>query len=283
MICAMSPGDRSPSRFRWACSPRRTPTEPVEYVTSHREATAVSSTPKKGPRTMKPWHGVLVATATPYDDQLQHRPRRLRRAHRLARGERLRRASTPNGSLGEYQVLTDDERAAVVRDRGRGRARRRSASCPASPRTARAEARALGRAGRRGRVPRRSCCCRRTPTAPTTRRSSPHYAEVAEVGLPIVAYNNPIDTKVDLTPGAAAPSCTSEGHIVGGQGVHRRRAPRLPRSPSSRPELDLLIGADDVLLELALAGAHGLDRRLPERLPGGLRRALRRRCRRPAT
>ena len=27
-----------------------------------------------------------------------------------------------------------------------------------------------------------------------------HYARVDEVGLPIMAYNNPFDTKVDLTP-----------------------------------------------------------------------------------
>ncbi|GAA2910827.1 hypothetical protein GCM10011428_26630 [Streptomyces violaceus] len=27
-----------------------------------------------------------------------------------------------------------------------------------------------------------------------------HYAEVAKAGLPVVAYNNPIDTKVDLVP-----------------------------------------------------------------------------------
>ena len=27
-----------------------------------------------------------------------------------------------------------------------------------------------------------------------------HYRRVDEVGLPIMAYNNPIDTKVDLTP-----------------------------------------------------------------------------------
>ncbi len=31
-----------------------------------------------------------------------------------------------------------------------------------------------------------------------------HYAEVARAGLPIVAYNNPIDTKVDLTPALLA-------------------------------------------------------------------------------
>ena len=38
---------------------------------------------------------------------------------------------TPNGSLGEYETLTDAERAAVMRDRGhRGGRRLGSRSCP---------------------------------------------------------------------------------------------------------------------------------------------------------
>ena len=31
-----------------------------------------------------------------------------------------------------------------------------------------------------------------------------HYAEVARAGVPVVAYNNPLDTKVDLTPALLA-------------------------------------------------------------------------------
>ena len=31
-----------------------------------------------------------------------------------------------------------------------------------------------------------------------------HYREVARVGLPVVAYNNPYDTRVDLTPALLA-------------------------------------------------------------------------------
>ncbi|KOG17306.1 dihydrodipicolinate synthase family protein, partial [Streptomyces viridochromogenes] len=40
-----------------------------------------------------------------------------------------------------------------------------------------------------------------------------HYAEVAAAGLPVVAYNNPIDTKVDLTPALLA-SLYADGSIV---------------------------------------------------------------------
>src|ERR1044072_2245345 len=92
-----------------------------------------------------------------------------------------------------------------------------------------------------------------------------HYEEVAKAGLPVVAYNNPIDTKVDLVPELLA-KLHGEGFI---QGVKEfsgdvRRAYQLAELA---PELDLLIGADDVLLELALAGAKGWVAGYPNALP----------------
>ena len=63
---------------------------------------------------IRPWHGVLVATALP----AARRPlRRLRRATpSTAPGwsTTAATASCPNGSLGEYQTLTAEERARVV-------------------------------------------------------------------------------------------------------------------------------------------------------------------------
>jgi 4-hydroxy-tetrahydrodipicolinate synthase len=92
-----------------------------------------------------------------------------------------------------------------------------------------------------------------------------HYADVAEAGLPIVAYNNPIDTKVDLTPELLA-KLHAEGLI---QAVKEfsgdvRRAYRIAELA---PDLDLLVGADDVLLELAIAGAKGWIAGCPNALP----------------
>src|SRR5919198_6359456 len=60
------------------------------------------------------WHGVLVATALPYTTELNVD------LDRYAEHVRWLAANgchgvVPNGSLGEYQVLTPDERAAVVR------------------------------------------------------------------------------------------------------------------------------------------------------------------------
>src|SRR5581483_11890041 len=92
-----------------------------------------------------------------------------------------------------------------------------------------------------------------------------HYAAVAEVGLPIIAYNNPHDTKVDLTPELLA-ALHADGSIraVKEFSGDPRRAYRIAELA---PELDLLIGADDVLLELAVAGAKGWVAGYPNALP----------------
>jgi 4-hydroxy-tetrahydrodipicolinate synthase len=92
-----------------------------------------------------------------------------------------------------------------------------------------------------------------------------HYRTVAEVGLPIVAYNNPIDTKVDLTPELLA-ELYAQGSIVAVKEFSGdvRRGYRIAELA---PELDLLVGADDVLLELMLAGAKGWIAGYPNAFP----------------
>src|SRR5206468_6810542 len=92
-----------------------------------------------------------------------------------------------------------------------------------------------------------------------------HYAEVAKAGLPIVAYNNPHDTKVDLTPALLA-RLHGAGHIVAVKEFSGdvRRAYEIGELA---PGLDLLVGADDVLLELLAAGAVGWIAGFPNSLP----------------
>jgi 4-hydroxy-tetrahydrodipicolinate synthase len=92
-----------------------------------------------------------------------------------------------------------------------------------------------------------------------------HFAEVAKAGLPVVAYNNPHDTRVDLTPELLA-ALHQDGSIVAVKEFSGdvRRAYQIAESA---PGLDLLIGADDVLLELALAGAVGWIAGFPNALP----------------
>lgn len=208
-----------------------------------------------------PWHGVLVATALPLREDLSvdYDAYAAHCAWLVAEGCD---GVVPNGSLGEYQTLTPGERSQVVRtavdaigaDRvipgvaayGAAEARRwtedaADAGCPAVlllPPNA-------YRAG-----------------VPAVRA---HYAEVARAGVPIVAYNNPIDTKVDLVPELLA-GLYHDGHIVAVKEFSGdvRRAYQLAELA---PGLDLLIGADDVLLELAVAGAKGWVAGYPNALP----------------
>jgi 4-hydroxy-tetrahydrodipicolinate synthase len=170
---------------------------------------------------------------------------------------------TPNGSLGEYQVLTDAERAAVVH-----------AAIAAAPdgfrvipgvaaygaREARSWAEQAAEAGADGVLLLPPNAYRADERAVLA-----HYAEVARAGLPIVAYNNPIDTKVDLVPELLA-ELHAEGHIVAVKEFSGdvRRGWRLRELA---PELDLLVGADDVLLELMLSGAKGWIAGYPNALP----------------
>src|SRR4029450_3826767 len=92
-----------------------------------------------------------------------------------------------------------------------------------------------------------------------------HYREVAKVGLPVVAYNNPIDTKVDLTP-AVLPRLHGEGLIVAVKEFTGdvRRAYEIAELA---PGLDVICGSDDVVLELAVAGAPGWIAGIPNALP----------------
>ncbi|MEV5482905.1 MULTISPECIES: dihydrodipicolinate synthase family protein [Streptomyces] len=219
----------------------------------------------------RPWHGIMVATTLPFRDDLSvdHDAYAAQVARLLAAGCD---GVVPNGSLGEYQTLTDDERAQVVRTAvaaaGAGDRVMPGVSAYDSAAACRwAEQAAEAGAGSVLLLP------------PNAFRADPaavraHFAEVAAVGLPVVAYNNPFDTKVDLTPGLLA-DLHADGSIVAVKEFSGdvRRAYEIAEVA---PELDLLIGADDVLLELALAGAVGWIAGYPNALPeacGSLYRA----------
>ncbi|MEU8518711.1 dihydrodipicolinate synthase family protein [Streptomyces sp. NBC_01216] len=169
----------------------------------------------------------------------------------------------PNGSLGEYQTLTAEERARVVRTAveaaGDG-ARVMPGVAAYGSAESRRWAEQAAEAG----------CGSVLLLPPNAYRAGPaavraHYAEVAAAGLPVVAYNNPYDTKVDLTPDLLAELHTA-GHIVAVKEFSGdvRRAYEIGELA---PDLDLLIGADDVLLELAVAGAVGWVAGYPNAFP----------------
>ncbi|MFJ8661947.1 dihydrodipicolinate synthase family protein [Streptomyces sp. NPDC093795] len=209
-----------------------------------------------------PWHGIMVATALPLreDGSVDHGAYARHVAWLISQGCD---GVVPNGSLGEYQTLTDAERAHVVRTAveaaGDGDRVMPGVSAYGSADARRwAEQAAEAGAGSVLLLP---------PNAyrADERSVRAHYAEVAAAGLPVVAYNNPLDTKVDLTPALLA-RLHADGSIVAVKEFSGdvRRAYEIAELA---PGLDLLVGADDVLLELALAGAVGWVAGYPNALP----------------
>ncbi|MET9955119.1 dihydrodipicolinate synthase family protein [Streptomyces sp. NPDC006339] len=210
----------------------------------------------------RPWRGIMVATALPLREDLS--------VDYDAYAEHVRwlighgcDGVVPNGSLGEYQTLTDEERARVVRTAvaaaGDGARVMPGVAAYGSAESRRwAEQAAEAGAGSVLLLP---------PNAFRADEAAvlAHYEQVAAAGLPVVAYNNPIDTKVDLTPALLA-RLHGDGRIVAVKEFSGdvRRAYEIAELA---PELDLLIGADDVLLELALAGAVGWIAGYPNALP----------------
>jgi 1-pyrroline-4-hydroxy-2-carboxylate deaminase len=210
----------------------------------------------------QPWRGVFTATALPlnedlsvdYDGYAEHV------SWLAAYGTH---GVVPNGSLGEYQTLSDEERARVV-----------ETAVQASPAGFGVMA-GCGAYGTLQSVRWIEQAARAGATSvlllpPNTYRADDaavlaHYRAAAKVGLPVVAYNNPYDTKIDLTPAVLA-ALHAEGLIVGVKEFTGdvRRAYEIAELA---PGLDLIVGSDDVLLELGVAGAVGWVAGYPNALP----------------
>lgn len=210
----------------------------------------------------KPWHGVIVATALPFNDDYS--------VDFDGYAEHVRWLAAngcdgvaPNGSLGEYQTLSDDERARVI-----------TAAREAAPEgfSVMAGVGAYGslqsekwahQAAEAG-----ADCVMLLP--PNSFRANDdevveHYRRVGRAGLPIVGYNNPIDTKVDLTPQLIA-RIHQEGNMVAVKEFTGdvRRAYEIKELA---PEMDLVIGTDDTVVEMGLAGAVGWVSGYPNAIP----------------
>ncbi|MCX5108516.1 dihydrodipicolinate synthase family protein [Streptomyces sp. NBC_00378] len=210
----------------------------------------------------RPWHRVMVATPlTLRDDCTIDYDAYATHVRQLI--EAGCDGVVPNGSLGEYQTLTDNERDEIVRvaveAAGDGSRVMPGVSAYGSAEARRwTERAAEAGAGSVLLLPPNGYRCDDAAVRA-------HYADVAEVGVPVVAYNNPYDTKVDLTPDLLA-RLHQDGSIVAVKeftGDVRRAYEIAERAPG----LDLLVGADDVLLELALAGAVGWIAGCPNMLP----------------
>jgi 1-pyrroline-4-hydroxy-2-carboxylate deaminase len=95
-----------------------------------------------------------------------------------------------------------------------------------------------------------------TSHAPTDAEVVAHYRAVAAVGLPVIAYNNPFSTRVDLVPELLA---RLAGEVPGVVAVKEfsQDGRRVARVRELAPRLAVLCGCDDLLVESMLLGAVG--------------------------
>ena len=208
------------------------------------------------------WRGVHVATALPFRDDLS--------VDHDAYAEHVQwlaanglHGVTANGSLGEYQTLSDAERALVVNTAVDAAPPGFSVMPGVAGYSSHQAVRWTEQAAEAGA---QSVLA----LPPNVYRADDeavlaHYRAIAAVGLPVVAYNNPFDTKVDLVPEMLA-RLHAEGLIVAVKEFSGdvRRAYQIRELA---PDLDLIVGADDVLLELGIAGAVGWVAGYPNALP----------------
>ena len=212
--------------------------------------------------TRKPWHGVHVATALPFNEDFS--------VDFDAYAEHVRFLANagcdgvaPNGSLGEYQTLSEEERGRVISTAVEAAPEGFTVMAGVGAYSALQSVKWAEQAAEAGA----SSLMLLPPNAYRANDDEvvDHYRRVAAVGLPIVAYNNPIDTKVDLTPQMIA-RLHGEGLIVGVKEFTGdvRRAYEIKELA---PEVDLLIGTDDTVVEMGLAGAVGWVSGYPNALP----------------
>ena len=168
----------------------------------------------------------------------------------------------PNGSLGEYSSLTDDERRRVVQTAvetvgGRG--------------IVVAGVHGVGwhQAKKWAQYAKEDGADGVLLLPPTIYRANEseiieHYERVAEVGLPIMVYNNPFDTKVDLTPRLVARLAEiPEVVAIKEFSADIRRVLEI----KELCDIDVIAGADDLLFESLVAGADGWFAGYPNAFP----------------
>ncbi|PSR22975.1 MAG: dihydrodipicolinate synthase family protein [Sulfobacillus acidophilus] len=158
----------------------------------------------------------------------------------------------PTGSCGEYATLKDEERELVIRTVAEVcHGRVPLVVGVAAPSTAQVVrwtelAKTLGAQGVMALPP--------VNYRPTWEEVYAHYAAIDAVGLPIIVYNNPYDTAVDLPP-ARLHELEALKHI---QAVKEfsgdvRRITEI----QEQTHLEVIAGTDDLLVESMLSGASG--------------------------
>lgn len=204
-------------------------------------------------QSLKPWQGILTATATPFRKDLSiDFDKYAEHVQWLASFDHL--GVIPNGSLGEYQVLTRDERSEMVK-----------CAVAAAPKGFQVVPGVAAYGATEARDWAEQAAAAGASAVmllpPTGYRANDdeviaHYKEVAKVGIPIIAYNNPYDTKVDLTPSLVGRIATEVPEVVAIK-EFSGDVRRVWQIHSLAPRIEIMVGADDVLLELATGGISG--------------------------
>ena len=212
--------------------------------------------------------GVIVATALPYAEDASA-PAGLRpdldkyAEHCRWLVDNGCRGVGPNGSLGEYSSLTDDERRAVARTAIEAVGNDGVVVVgvhAAGAHQARAWAEKAAEDGADGVL-----CLPPTMYRANRGEVLHHFSEVAKAGLPVMVYNNPIDTKVDLTPDLLAEIAQIENVVAVKEFSGDVR--RVLEIRELAPDLAVVAGADDVTLEALLMGATGWFAGFPNVFP----------------
>lgn len=212
---------------------------------------------------VKPWHGILTATATPFDSHLEIDYQKYAE-HVQWLAENGTQGVVPNGSLGEYQVLSDEERAKIL-----------TTAIEAAP----SGFHVVAGVGAYGAKESRKWAEHAAEAGagavmllpPNAYRANDdevvaHYKEVGKVGIPIVAYNNPFDTKVDLIADLVARISDEVPNVVAIK-EFSGDVKRVWQIHQRAPRIEVLVGADDVLLELSTAGIVGWIAGFPNAMP----------------
>ena len=168
----------------------------------------------------------------------------------------------PNGSLGEYSSLTDEERRKVIQvavEAVDGRGLVVAGVHGVGSHQARQWAEYAKEDGADGVL-----CL--PPTLYRANRSEviAHFRAVSEVGLPVMMYNNPIDTKVDLTPDLVAELAQLENIVAIKEfSGDIRRVFEI----QELCDIDVIAGADDLLFESLVDVAVGWFAGYPNAFP----------------
>jgi 4-hydroxy-tetrahydrodipicolinate synthase len=212
--------------------------------------------------------GVIVATALPYAEDASA-PAGLRpdldkfAEHCRWLVDNGCRGVGPNGSLGEYSSLTDDERRAVART---------AIEAVGDDGVVVVGVHGVGAHQARGWAEKAAedgadgvLCLPPTMYRANRGEVLHHFSEVAKVGLPVMVYNNPHDTKVDLTPDLLAEIAQIENIVAVKEFSGDVR--RILEIREQAPDLAVIAGADDLTLEALLMGATGWFAGFPNVFP----------------